>query len=36
MRPALEREHDQDAQRYSEEDIKQLMKALAELRPEFT
>ena len=29
MRLAFEREHDQDTQRYSEEDIKQLMEALA-------
>lgn len=34
MRLAFEREYAQDAPRYSEEDIKQLMEALAELRPE--
>jgi RNA polymerase sigma factor (sigma-70 family) len=34
MRLAFEREHTQDVPRYSEEDIKQLMEALAEIRPE--
>jgi RNA polymerase sigma-70 factor (ECF subfamily) len=34
MRLAFEREHAQEMQRYSEEDIRQLMEALAELRPE--
>ena len=34
MRLAFEREQAHDAPRYSEEDIKQLMGALAELRPE--
>lgn len=34
MRLALEREHIQDAPRYGEEDIRQLMEALAELGPE--
>jgi RNA polymerase sigma-70 factor (ECF subfamily) len=34
MRLAFEREHAQYAPRYSDEDIKQLMEALTELRPE--
>ncbi len=34
MRLAFEREHTQDAPRYSEEDIRQLMEALLELRSE--
>ena len=34
MRLALERERDQETQRYNEEDVKQLIEALAELRPE--
>lgn len=33
-RLAFEREHERDTQRYSEEDINQLMEALSKLRPE--